>query len=74
MNTEKLLYDKEETEFVIQTIDKAIKKQEEVKDKFPIGIVRDEIEVCIRNLKKQKEWNIEILQEIEDSIEFEARR
>jgi len=74
MNIEKLEVDKEEMEFIIRGLNSTIKKLEVVKDEITpySNPARAITEKTIKELSKEVEWNELILQEIDDSIEFEA--
>jgi len=71
---DKLECDKEDTEIVIQKLNNACKKFEDLEDKESNAFIRDKLKGYIKDLNKDIEWNEQILQELKESIDFEEQR
>jgi len=69
ITTEKLLFDKEETEQEIKELHKTADRLEVLRDETR-GTAQQQIDLTIQRLEKDIEWNEQILNEITDSIEF----
>ena len=73
MDIEKLEFDKTETELTIQGLHKTSEKLEKIKEEIQIGDISWVIiEQGLRETNKQIEWNEQILDEINGSIQFEV--
>ena len=70
-NIENLEVSKTDTEVVIQELNNLIYEQEKLRDNFSISqIPRIKINSFIKELNTEVEWNEQILQELNDSIDF----
>ena len=71
---DKLECDKQDTEIVIQQLHNACKKFEDLENKESNAFIREKFKGIIKEINKDLEWNEQILQELNDSIEFEEMR
>lgn len=71
---DKLEFDKTETEMVIQKLHNACNNLENLKDKNSDALIKDKLNFFIKDLNREIEYNEQILQELNESIEFEEQR
>ena len=69
-NVEKLECDREEIEITIQQLGKTAECLERVKDEFPSCLARTKCLDFLGQIEKEIEWNEDIIEEIDSSIEF----
>jgi len=70
-NLENLEFSKEETETEIEYIEQTLNKFDLIKNELPLkSTAREQIEIFITKLKTEHESNEQILNEINQSIEF----
>ena len=67
---EKLEIDKDDTETEINFIEQTIDNIESMKAELKPSVAKEQLELFLTTLKKEKEYNMDILQEITNSIEF----
>jgi hypothetical protein len=70
MNVEKLECDKTDTEIIIQELNNTSEYLEELQSNSCNSIVKLKLRSFIKELDKEIEWNEQILQELEQSINF----
>lgn len=71
---EKLQISKEETELTIQELNKTAKVLEGIKSNIPIGCGYEIVKRSLKEIDNEIEWNEQILEEIQGSIEFELMK
>ena len=71
---DKLECDKIDTEIVIQQLHNAFNKYEGMKEKESNACIKLKLNGFLNELNKELEWNEQILQELNESIEFEETR
>lgn len=74
MNIEKLEFDREEINFIVENLNNACKKIEDISKDSPNAYIKEKLNAYIKELNKEIEWNESIIQEIDDSINFEIMR